>query len=325
MKRGRMYQWLLAVAIFIFLLLVPRLLPEIKIHLVIEILIFALFAVSFNLAYGYGGLLVFGFGAFFGTGAYAAALAFKFFPALPLLLALSIAALSGLAAAVFIGSLTARLKGAYFSIGTFAFQMFFYAVALKWRSVTNGDDGIGITRPDLYLPGLGQVSMMNTNNLYYFTLIVVSLCIIGTYLFLKTPLGNSMVCVRESESRAAFLGYNVFLTKIITLSTGGFLAGLAGGFFVLFNEFIATNCIDFSMSFTVTLMAVIGGTGHFLGPVLGTVFYVVIQDWLAALTQRWWIVMGSLFIFVVLYMPGGLVSFFQFRKKSLFGRFRGQK
>jgi branched-chain amino acid transport system permease protein len=79
------------------------------------------------------------------------------------------------------------------------------------------------------------------------------------------------------------------------------------------------------MSFTVTLMAVIGGTGHFLGPVLGTVFYVVIQDWLAALTQRWWIVMGSLFIFVVLYMPGGLVSLFQFRKKSLFGRFRGQK
>jgi branched-chain amino acid transport system permease protein len=311
MNPSRIYLWSLTAVIFIFLLFVPKFLPEMKIHLIIEILIFALFAVSFNLTFGYGGLLAFGFGALFGTGAYASALTFKLCPAMPLLAALAIAALSGLAAAIFIGSLSVRLKGAYFSLSTFAFQMFFYAIALKWRSVTNGDDGIGITRPELYLPVLGNLSMMNTANLYYLILILAALGIIGAYLLLKTPFGNSIVCIRENEFRAAFLGYNVFFIKVATFSASGFLAGMAGGCFVLFNEFISTNCIDFQLSFTVTLMAIIGGTGHFLGPVLGAAFYIGIQDWLSSLTQRWWLVMGILFIFAVLYMPAGLMSLFQ--------------
>jgi len=290
------------------LFLLPRFLPEIRIHLMTEIFIFALFAVSFNLMFGYAGQLPFGLAALFGVGAYGTALVFNHFPGIPLLAALLIAALSGVAAAAFIGFFCVRLSGPYFSLSTLAFQMFLYAVALKWRSVTNGDDGMGVVRPDLHLPALGSISMRSIHNMYYLTLIVVTIGILACYLFLKTPLGNSVVSVREKEIRASFLGYNVFLIKLLAFSASGVLAGLAGGLFVLYEEFVATTSLDMNMAMTPVLMTVIGGSGHFLGPVLGAVFYLMLQDWISSLTSYWMLLMGGMFIVVVLYFQGGLIS-----------------
>jgi len=320
MSRNRIYKITGAVAtVFLLLVLAPKFLPEMKIHLATEIMIFALFAVSFNLLYGYGGMLAFGFAAFFGFGAYATALIISRIPAMPLLLTLAIAALSGFVMALLIGPLAVRLKGTYFALITFAFQMFLYAIALKWRDVTNGDDGIGIARPDLYLPFLGNLSMAEISNLYYVTLALVALGIIACYLFLKTPLGNSIMCIRDNDVRSSFLGYSVYLTKVTVFCLSGFLAGLAGGLFVLFNEFVATNCIDLSMSFLVVLMALVGGTGQFLGPILGAAFYITFQDWVSSLTQRWWLFIGALYVVVILYIPDGLISLFKSERIRLFG------
>ena len=236
------------------------------------------------------------------------------FPGAPLLLVLLVAALSGFVAAALIGFFCVRLSGAYFALTTLAFQMFFYAVALKWRSLTHGDDGMGITRPDLDFGLLGSISLRSTDNMYYFTLIIVAIGILACYFFLKTPLGNSFVCVRENELRASFLGYNVFLIKLIAFSAAGVLVGLAGGLFVLFQEFVATACMDLNMGMTPVLMTIIGGSGHFLGPVLGAAFYVIFQDWISSLTNYWMIIMGGIFIFTVLYLKGGLISLSQIEK-----------
>jgi branched-chain amino acid transport system permease protein len=324
MKPYRIPQWGWGILALLLLLLIPKILPEIKTHLTIEILIMGLYTLSFNLLYGYGGLLAFGFGALFGIGAYAAALVFSHLPGVPLLLALFIAAAASFAAGVVIGSLSVRLRGSYFALITFAFQMFLYAVALKWRAVTNGDDGIGITRPDLVLPFVGKVSMMNITNLYYLTLVIVALGILAAYLFLKTHLGNSVVCIRENENRSAFLGYNVFRIKVTIFAVAGFLAGVAGGLFVLFNEFVGINSIDMNISFAVVLMAIIGGTGHFLGPMLGAAFYIVFQDWVSSLTARWWLFVGAFYVLVVLYLRGGLISLFQSDKWNLFASRKGE-
>jgi len=295
-------------AVALFLLFLPLIVPEMKVHLSIEILIFALFAISFNLVLGTLGMLAFGFAALFGMGAYAAALMFNHIPGTPLAITLLIAALSGFLTAFFIGFFCLRLSGTYFALITLAFQMFFFTVAMKWRAVTNGDDGMGVIRPELYLPGLGKLSLMNIHNLYYVTLFFVALGVLLAYLFLKTPLGNSAVNMRENDERASFLGYNIFLTKLTVFSFAGLLAGLAGGLYVLFQEFVATTAIDVTMSFTIVIMAVIGGTGRFFGPIMGVIFYLLFQDWISELTVYWWLFLGIAFIAVVLFLEGGLIS-----------------
>jgi branched-chain amino acid transport system permease protein len=307
----------------LFLLLLPVLLPEIDVHLAAEILVFALFAVSFNLLLGYCGLLPFGHAACFGVGAYATALIFKHITGMPFLITIMISALSGFVGALIIGFFCVRLSGAYFALISLAFQMFLYAVALKWRDVTSGDDGMSVPRPDFYLPGLGTFSLMNIQYLYYITLVIVVLAILACYLFLKTPLGHAAISMRENVTRASFLGFNVFLTRLAVFCFSGLLAGIAGALFVVHQEFVATTVMDVHMAFTVMLMATIGGTGHFLGPVLGAVFFMVFQDWISSLTKHWWLFMGIFFVVVVLYAEGGLIGLFQWKK--IRARFASEK
>jgi branched-chain amino acid transport system permease protein len=298
----------------LFLLFLPALLPEIKVHLATEVLIFALFAVSFNLLLGYSGLLPFGHAACFGVGAYATALILKSITGMPFLMTILISAIAGFAAALIIGFFCVRLSGGYFALISLAFQMFLYAVALKWRDVTGGDDGMSVTRPEFYLPGVGTLPLTNIHYLYYVTLVIVALATVAFYLFLKTPLGSAAICTRENATRASFLGYDVFLTRLIMFSLSGFLAGISGGLFVVFQEFVATNVLDVHMSFTVLLMAIIGGTGHFLGPVLGAAFFMVFQDWISSVTKHWLLFMGIVFVIVVLYAEGGLIGLFKWER-----------
>jgi len=298
----------------LIVLIFPLILSPFRLNLAIEMLIFSLFATSFNLLYRYSGLLPFGHGAFFGIGGYVTALLFNHLAHIPLLLTLSIAAIAGLVAGVFIGLFCIRLKGAYFAFISLAFQMFLYTLAFSWRTLTGGDDGMGVTRPDLDLPFLSKISMMDEGNIYWFILVIVILGIVACYFFLETPIANSIVCVRENEIRASFLGYDPFLTKLVNFSLASFLAALSGSLFVFFEKFIGTSSMNLDMSLTVVLMTVIGGSGHFLGPALGASLYILVQDWISNLTDRSWLIMGILFVFVVLYLRGGVISLFQSEK-----------
>jgi branched-chain amino acid transport system permease protein len=312
MTRRRIYQVAGILVTAALLLVAPRIVSELRIHLFVEILIYSLWAIAFNLLFGHGGLLAFGFGAPFGVGAYAAALMFRDVAGMPLVLTLLIVCGVGFASGLAVGALAVRLKGAYFALITFSFQMFFYAVALKWYSVTKGDDGFGVSRPPLWLPALGQVSLAPISRVYYFVLFVVTLAVVATYLFQKTPLGNSIAMIRENDVRPAFLGYDVYLTRLTVFSLSCLLAALAGGLFVFFNEFVSTAVIDMNVSMTVLLMVIIGGSDHFLGPIVGAAFYVLAQDWLSSMTNRWFLAMGAIFIVVVMYLDGGLISLLPF-------------
>jgi branched-chain amino acid transport system permease protein len=308
MKRLRVFQLGWGILAVIVLLCLPMFVGELRVHLAVEILVYTLFAISFNLLAGYGGMLPFGHAILFAVGAYATALICNNVPGMPLLLTLVVAALLSVVAGAIVGFFCIRLKGAYFALLSFAFQMFLFAVASKWRDVTNGPDGMGVKRPDLYLPGLGTMFLGGITHVYYFTLVIVAIGILACYLFLKTPLGNSLICMREQDVRASFLGYNVFLTRLAVFSASGILAGLAGGLFVLFQKYVNTGVVDMNTSMTVLLMTTIGGGGHFLGPVLGAAFYVVFQNWISSLTDHWWIPLGIVFVVVVLYVEGGLIS-----------------
>jgi branched-chain amino acid transport system permease protein len=317
MSRAKAIQSGLTALIIILLLLLPRLLPEMYVHRLTEVLIYALFAVSFNLLFGYAGLLPFGHAAGFGVGAYTAALIFKNYPAMPLLATLPIALLVTLVAVAIIGLFCVRLKASYFALISLSFQMFLLTIVMKWRSLTYGDDGLTVNRPDLALSFLGTISLRNINNLYYFTLVLVALGIAACYLFLKTPLGNAVVCTRERDVRASFLGYNVFLTRYAAFLLAGVVSGLSGSLFVLYQEFLSTACLNVNMSMSAAFMTVIGGAGTFFGPVLGAAFYILFQDWVSSLTVHWWMLMGIIFVIIVMYMKGGLISLFPAEKFRL--------
>lgn len=299
---------LLILAGIALIAVLPHILPLIHINIITEIAFFSLFAVSFNMLFGYAGLLSFGHAAYFGIGAYTMALLFKHVSGLPLLLSLLLGGVGGGLGGLLVGYFCVRLKGAYFALLTLAFNQFFFAIALKWRSVTSGDDGMGITRPDLHLPGLGAVDMYELANVYYLIVAVVILCLLLLWYLTKTPFGNTIKAVKLNDERADFLGYNVFLAKLILFGIAGFFAGIAGGLFALFAEFVSTGSIDLARSTEVIFMAFIGGTGSFLGPVLGSTIYMYFTDWLSDVTARWEFILGVIFVLIVLYAPKGLLG-----------------
>ncbi len=298
----------MALASLVILAILPFILSEIQLNMVIEIEFFALFALSYNLLFGYAGLLSFGHAAFFGIGAYFTVFALTFFAGMPLLLSILIGGLSGALGGVLVGFFCVRLSGAYFALLTLAFNQFIFAVAYKWRSLTGGADGIGVPKPDMHMPLLGKMDMMVTANMYYVSIVVTLLCLIGCWYFLRTPFGNTIICVKENEERAKFIGYNTFLSKLVVFTVAGFLAGIGGSLFALFEEFVSTDAIDLAMSIQVVFMAFIGGVGSFFGPILGAAVYIYFTEWISSITERWEFFLGLLFIFLILFAHRGLIG-----------------
>jgi len=300
----------LALAALAALYALPWLLDIVRLRMAIEILYFGLFAVSFNLLFGYAGLLSFGHAATFGVGGYTVGLALKHIVGLPLPGALALGGLAGALVGMVIGFFCVRLRGTYFALLTLAFSQFLYAVALKWRSVTRGDDGLSVSVPDISLPGLGVLRTAQPQHFYWLTLTVVLLCLWAAWRFTRTPLGNAVLLMRENDERAAFLGYSVMGTKLIVFTFAATLAAVAGGLFAAFQRLISPTSLDLPIGTEVVFMAVLGGTSSFLGPFLGASVYILLQDWLSRTTERWPFLLGLIFVLMVLYAHTGLTGLF---------------
>lgn len=285
--------------------IIPSWFPPYYIFLITEVVVFSLYAVSYNLLLGYAGLLSFGHAMFFGTGAYATAVALNHIPGLPILGAIIIAVLMTTVAAFLIGGLLLRHRGAYFALLTLAFNALFYAIATKWHSITGGDDGLSVIRPDLNL-GIARLDMSDITIFYYFTFIIIGLVILFCWHFTRTAMGRTVLLMRENEERMRFLGYNTNISRLLLFTFTGALAGFAGSFYALFFQFTSISAISIDMTTTVLLITFIGGAGSFWGPILGALVYTVLQDFLSDVTDRWPLIMGLIFIFMVLYVPGGL-------------------
>lgn len=301
----------------------PVILTVTHLNMVIEIAFFALFAMTFSMLFGHGGLLSFGHAAYFGIGAYTAALLFKHFAGIPLIPAIFMGGIAGGLGGLLAGIFCVRLKGAYFALLTLAFNQFFFAIALKWRSLTGGDDGLSIKRPDLYIPGMGIISMKDVSHVYYVVIIVVVICLLILWYLTKTPFGNSARAVKENDERASFISYNVYLTKLVLYTICSFFAGIAGSLFALFQGFVSTGAIDSTMSMQVVFMTFIGGAGSFLGPILGAGVYLYFTSWVSRITDRWEFVLGVLFILLVMYLRTGLVGLFLNEKIRNLFRLKG--
>jgi branched-chain amino acid transport system permease protein len=283
------------------------------ISLASEVFVLALWAVSLDLLLGYTGLISFGHAAYFGLGAYAAAL-FMIHLAPSLLVGLLGGTLVAGLLATLVGWLSVRRPGVAFSMLTLAFAQVFYTAIFKWRGVTGGDDGLrGIPRPSV---ALGPLSFDATDRMHLYWLTLLALA--GSLWLLRrvvgSPFGAVLEAIRENEERARFIGYETQRYKLIAFALAGTFAGLAGALFTLIKGFLVPSVLHWTASGQVLMMAILGGTGTLFGPVVGALVYLVAQDVISSYTEHWLLFFGALFVLVVLVAPGGIAGLVRARR-----------
>ena len=278
----------------------PSVLPPFTIHLLALVLCYGTWAMSFGLVMGQLGLTSFGHAAMFGGGAYAAAwVALNLSDSL--LAGVGAAGLFGAAMGAMLGLVLGRLSGVAFSIGSLAFGGLVTQVANSWAEVTGGSDGlVGLSFPRL----LGHD--LDDRTLYAAAAALAA----ATYLLLRAVLrrrpGLVLHAVRDNPVRAASSGIHVHLVRTATLAASGLLAGLAGGVSAYVVGSVAPSSLDWSASGTVLVMAVLGGAGTVVGPLLGAAGYTLFEQALSQVLPNYRLVLGLAFIAVVLLAPGGM-------------------
>ena len=293
--------WALS-AIVVVAVIIPHILPTYYIHLLDLFMIGALFAMSFNILLGSTGLLSFGHAAYFGLGAYSAALLMEkaglhYFLAIPLSMVIT-----GVIAA-FIGYFCSRVVAMSFAILTLAFGELLFVIASKWYSLTGGDDGIqSIYPPDIISSSAG---------FYYFTLIVVTLATLAIWRILNSPFGYTLQCIRDNRQRSESIGINVRLYQWMAFIVAGVFAALAGCIFVTFNWSVAPTDIGLVKGGEPIIMTIVGGQYLFGGPIIGSAIFTFFQFFIGKITIYWALVTGIVLALVIRFMPGGLGGFIQ--------------
>ncbi len=318
MKKDSKTTQILGFIILLILFSLPFVAKPYTINLLTEMIIFSLYAVSYNLLLGFGGLLSFGHGMFLGLGAFTAGAMLQRIPGLPFFGAVLLGTLTATVIGLGVGCLLLRHKGSYYALLTLAFNALFHALAIKWHGVTGGDDGLPVKRPNINL-GFVELPMFDVTVFYYVTLVVIGCAVLFCWYFTKTAMGKTVLLVRENEERMQFIGYNPAVSRMILFTLTAFFAGLAGSFYALFFKFVGVDAISIDMTTTALLMTFIGGTKSFFGPVLGAGFYIYFQNFLSNLTDRWPLFMGILFVIMVLFAPQGLSGLIR-SLVELFGR-----
>lgn len=295
-------------AVLLGLLALPWAAPYFYIFIVTRILIMGLFAASFNLIFGYTGMLSFGHAAFFGIGAYATAFLLQGLQS-PLLLCLLAAMAAGALLALIIGFFSVRLDEVYFSMLTLAFGMMVFAIVYQWRSVTNGSDGIAGFRVGSF--GLGiDLALGNPSVYYYVVLGVVLGASALMYLICRSSFGLILRAIRQNPERVAFCGLNVQRYRLAAFTIAGAFAGLAGGLMAPFLRIASPEMAHWSMSAEPVLMSILGGTGYFLGPFFGAGMFVLLETWITSMTQAWMLVLGVILALMVMFFRRGVLGTF---------------
>jgi branched-chain amino acid transport system permease protein len=281
------------------------LLPSYYTGLLVEGLIFSVFALSLNLLLGYAGLPSLGHAAYFAAGAYAAGLVTVHVTSSFWIGALAGIGVSALLGAAF-GLLALRAKGVYFLMITLALAQIAWAVAFSWRPVTGGDDGLrGIGRPDL---GIAVINLAETSAFYLFALVAFAAAFLLMRAILRSPFGRTLPGIQESSARMDALGYNVWAHKYIAFVLSAAFAGFAGVLFVYYKGFVSPEAASIVVSAEVMLMVILGGAGTLVGPIVGAFTIILMSNIVSGYTARWTLILGLLYVLVVLLAPGGLVG-----------------
>ena len=278
-----------------------------------NILVYAIFALGYNLLLGYTGWLSFGHAAFFGLGAYATGLLLvKAHTSVWLAIASGI--LLATAGGIVIGYISLKRRDVYFAMLTMAFSQLLYFIALQLTDLTGGDNGLAGV-PIVHLPL--SIDLSKPLHCYYFVFVVF---VLVTYLarrLLKSPFGKAMQAIRENENRAISCGYDAKKIKLISFIISTMLSGLAGSLYCIHLRFVPLETLGLTTSGEVIFVSIIGGLGTFWGPVVGSVVFLVLIDITSKIMERWELVVGLVFVVFILFLNRGICGLIE---KALAGR-----
>jgi branched-chain amino acid transport system permease protein len=292
---------LVPIAVVVFALL-PFVAGDFYINLGSQMMIAAIFALSLNLLAGYGGLTSLGHASFLGLAAYISAwLTTRGGFGNGTAVLLSIAGTTVTAA--FFGMIALRASGLGFLMITLALSQVLWGLAYRWVSVTNGDNGMaGLVRPMPF-----GISIESAASFYWFALIVATAAFILITMFVSSSFGASLKGTRDQSRRMAALGYNVWMIRWITFIYAGFWGGIAGLLYVYYNKYIHPTSLSITSSAEGLLGVIAGGSGTLVGPIVGSVLVTFLKNYASSYIDRWNMLLGFVFMFIVMVMPDGIV------------------
>lgn len=272
-----------------------------------EILIVGTAVLSLDLLVGFGGLVSLGHAVFFGSAAYAAAIAAQHFGA-DLFLMLAVGILTGMVCAAVMGVVVMRTIALFFLILSLIVGQIVWEVVFHWRDVTGGADGLrGFPSLSLHL-GVATYQL-NTGLALYVTAALLAVVAYGAAkAFVDAPIGRALIGTRERSIRMSALGYSIPKVRMMALVASGAIAGAAGALYPFVNQYVGPNAVHWTMSAMMIIMLVIGGVGSLYGAFIGAAIYLGIQTYVSSYTDRWQLVVGLVFVLTVLIMPKGVVE-----------------
>ena len=292
----------IVVAILLVLIAAPPFLSSYWVGLLTQMLIFALLAMSLDILLGYTGLPSLGHAGFFGVAAYAVAVLSTTYHAGFWTCVVSGILVGTLLSAV-LGLLVSHVRDVYFLMITLALGMVLWGTSYRWIPVTGGDNGIsGIPRLDAHsgLPFAGPIAF------YYVALLVFVVCGALLALLVSSPFGLTLRGIRENESRMKSLGFNTWLHCYVSYVIAGAFASVSGVVWAYYNGFVSPTYLDLTASSELFLMVTLGGPGTLVGPVIGAGAIVLLKNVISAYTQRWLLILGTIYIITMLGAPEGL-------------------
>jgi len=273
--------------------------------LAVNIMIFGLYAVGFNLVFGYTGMLSFGHAAFLGVGAYGSGVAISVY-GINWLLAIAIGVVLAGVAAMVVGAMAIRSRGIYFAMVTLALAQCVYYILYQSSDITGGEDGLrGVSVQIVNLGGI-ELNMLNPLTKYYVMLLFVALALWIFSRILESPFGAVLEAIRENENRARACGYNTSVTKWVAFVLSGMICGLAGALYAIHLSIVPIETAHYLISGEAVMMALLGGMGTFFGPFIGAGMFLLLQDVLSAEVEYWQFFTGAIFIIFVLFFPRGI-------------------
>ncbi|MEY8097239.1 branched-chain amino acid ABC transporter permease [Falsihalocynthiibacter sp. S25ZX9] len=274
----------------------------------IEIAIWIIFALGFNLLFGYTGLHSFGHGAYLGVGAYAFGL-FQHHVGVSLVGGLLASVVAAAVAGALVGVFVSHRRGIYFALLTIAFGQVFWFGAIKMHVLTGGEDGLlNIPRPPLNL-GIVRFDLSSNASLYYLIAVLTIVMVVLAWRVANSPFGRVLQAIRQNETRASFIGYEVWWFKWAAFTLSAMIAGLAGGLFSMAQESAYPDVMSLHQSGLIVMMVLVGGgLVNFWGPILGVMLYFIARDVLGSITETWLLWYGLMFVVMVMFKPEGLAG-----------------
>jgi branched-chain amino acid transport system permease protein len=308
-------KWIACALAVAALLALPFYAGDFYINLASQIFIAAIFALSLNLLVGFGGMTSLGHASYLGVAAYLSALMtsrYGFDHGTAALISI----LGTVAMAAFFGVIALRATGLGFLMITLALSQVLWGLAYRMSNVTNGDNGIaGLTRPAPF-----GIPLDSPVAFYWFALIVTVFAFVMMAIFVSSSFGSALKGVRDQPRRMAALGFNPWMIRWITFIYAGFWGAVAGLLYVYYNKYIHPTSLSTTSSAEALLGVIAGGSGTLGGPAVGAALVLLLKNYASAYIERWNMLLGLVFLFIVLVMPAGIVP----GLNKLGGRLRGR-